>query len=58
MPSETAAMPPEAAHALPAWLAERRLSGHVSLSDEVDSAVAFVIVEQAPLPLAVGPDVD
>lgn len=36
--------------ALAPWLAERRLSGHVSLSDEVDSAVAFVIVEQAPEP--------
>ncbi|MGB7300233.1 MAG: holo-ACP synthase [Burkholderiaceae bacterium] len=33
--------------ALAPWLAERRLSGHVSLSDEVDTAVAFVIVEQA-----------
>ncbi len=27
------------------WLAERNLVGHVSLSDEVDSAVAFVVVE-------------
>lgn len=27
------------------WLAERKLVGHVSLSDEVDSAVAFVVVE-------------
>jgi len=27
------------------WLAERHLVGHVSLSDEVDSAVAFVVVE-------------
>lgn len=34
--------------ALAPWLEERRLTGHVSLSDEVDSAVAFVIVEQAP----------
>ncbi len=34
--------------ALAEWVAERRLRGHVSLSDEVDSAVAFVIVEQDP----------
>lgn len=27
------------------WLAKRNLVGHVSLSDEVDSAVAFVVVE-------------
>jgi holo-[acyl-carrier protein] synthase len=33
--------------ALVAYLAERRLSAHVSLSDEVDSALAFVILEQA-----------
>lgn len=32
--------------ALAGWLAERGLVGHVSLSDEVDSAVAFVVVEQ------------
>lgn len=31
--------------ALLGWLAQRRLVGHVSLSDELDSAVAFVIVE-------------
>jgi phosphopantetheinyl transferase (holo-ACP synthase) len=28
------------------YLRERRLVAHVSLSDEVDSAVAFVILEQ------------
>lgn len=33
--------------ALAPYLAERRLTAHVSLSDEVDSAVAFVILEQA-----------
>ncbi|MEZ5742047.1 MAG: holo-ACP synthase [Burkholderiaceae bacterium] len=43
---------------LAAWLAERRLSGHVSLSDEVDSAVAFVIVEQAPPVPAARTDAD
>ncbi len=32
--------------ALEPWLRERGLTAHVSLSDEVDSAVAFVIVEQ------------
>lgn len=30
------------------YLAERRLRAHVSLSDEVDSALAFVILEQEP----------
>ena len=29
------------------WLRERGLLAHVSLSDEVDTAVAFVIIEQA-----------
>jgi holo-[acyl-carrier protein] synthase len=28
------------------WFAERRLSAHVSVSDEVDYAAAFVVVEQ------------
>lgn len=32
--------------ALVDWLAERRLVSHVSISDEVDSALAFVVVEQ------------
>ncbi len=35
-----------ARNALAPYLAERRLVAHVSLSDEVDSAVAFVILEQ------------
>ncbi|MFK7963208.1 MAG: holo-ACP synthase [Burkholderiaceae bacterium] len=30
------------------WLEERQLIGHVSLTDEVDSAVAFVVVETRP----------
>jgi holo-[acyl-carrier protein] synthase len=32
--------------ALEPWLRERGLSAHVSVSDEVDSVVAFVVVEQ------------
>lgn len=36
---------------LAAYLEERRLSWHVSLSDEVDSAVAFVVIEQNVDPL-------
>ena len=32
--------------ALAPWLAERGLVAHVSLSDEVDSALAFVVVER------------
>ncbi|MEI7447128.1 MAG: holo-ACP synthase [Burkholderiales bacterium] len=32
--------------ALAAWLRERGLVAHVSLSDEVDSALAFVVVER------------
>lgn len=32
--------------ALAPWLAERGLRAHVSLSDEVDSALAFVILER------------
>ena len=31
--------------ALAAWCAQRRLSAHVSLSDETDYAAAFVVVE-------------
>ncbi len=37
-------------NALAPYLAERRLTAYVSLSDEVDSALAFVIIEQAPVP--------
>lgn len=33
---------------LAGWFAERRLSGLVTLSDESDYAVSFVVVEQAP----------
>ena len=33
--------------ALAGYLQERRLTAHISLSDEVDSALAFVILEQA-----------
>jgi holo-[acyl-carrier protein] synthase len=33
--------------ALEAWLRERGLVAHVSISDEVDSALAFVVVEHA-----------
>lgn len=32
--------------ALAPWLAERGLRAHVSLSDEVDAALAFVVLEQ------------
>ncbi len=32
--------------ALAPYLSERRLTAHVSLSDETDSAVAFVVIEQ------------
>ncbi len=32
--------------ALEPWLRERKLVAHVSLSDEVDSAMAFVIIER------------
>jgi holo-[acyl-carrier protein] synthase len=31
------------------WMGERRLSAQVSMSDEVDYAVAFVIIERVPL---------
>jgi holo-[acyl-carrier protein] synthase len=34
--------------ALAAWFAERRLQAHVSLSDESDYAVSFVVVETLP----------
>jgi holo-[acyl-carrier protein] synthase len=30
------------------WFAQRRLSAHVSLSDETDYATAFVVVETSP----------
>jgi holo-[acyl-carrier protein] synthase len=33
---------------LAAYLADKKLIAHVSLSDEVDSVVAFVVIEQAP----------
>ncbi|MGA0797229.1 MAG: holo-ACP synthase [Quisquiliibacterium sp.] len=46
---------PVARKALEGYLRERNLVGHVSLSDEVDSAMAFVIIEQHP---AVGDDAD
>jgi holo-[acyl-carrier protein] synthase len=36
--------------ALADYVRERGLVAHVSLSDEVDSAVAFVIIEQKPEP--------
>ena len=32
--------------ALEPWLKERNLVAHVSISDEIDSALAFVVVEQ------------
>jgi holo-[acyl-carrier protein] synthase len=34
-------------NALEPWLRERGLVAHVSISDEVDSALAFVVVERA-----------
>lgn len=37
--------------ALAAYLLELRLTAHVSISDEIDSAVAFVILEQHPDPI-------
>ncbi len=37
-----------ARRSLAPYLNERRLTAHVSLSDEVDSAVAFVILERIP----------
>lgn len=36
------------ADALAAWIAARRLHAHLSLSDEADQALAFVVVEQLP----------
>lgn len=36
--------------ALEPFLRERRLSAHVSVSDEQDAVVAFVVIEQAPPP--------
>lgn len=36
--------------ALEPWLAERGLRAHVSLTDEQDAVVAFVVVEQHPTP--------
>ena len=36
--------------ALAAWMGARGWQAHVSLSDEVDAAVAFVIVEQRAVP--------
>lgn len=33
---------------LAAWVGERRLHAHLSLSDEADQALAFVVVEQLP----------
>jgi holo-[acyl-carrier protein] synthase len=33
---------------LAAYIAERRLTAHLSISDERDSAVAFVVLEQEP----------
>lgn len=32
------------------YLRDRGLTAHISLSDEVDSALAFVVIEQAPNP--------
>jgi holo-[acyl-carrier protein] synthase len=34
---------------LAAWFEARRLAAHVSVTDEVDYAAAFVVVEQRPL---------
>jgi holo-[acyl-carrier protein] synthase len=43
-------------NALERWLAEQGLVAHVSISDEVDSALAFVVVEQrTPRPATGGP---
>lgn len=43
--------------ALEPWLRERGLVAHVSLSDELDSALAFVVVERSG-PVQGGADVD
>lgn len=40
----------EFAPPLAAWLKERRLRAHLSLSDEADTALAFVVVEQEARP--------
>lgn len=40
----------EFAPPLTAWLKERRLRAHLSLSDEADTALAFVVVEQEARP--------
>lgn len=32
------------------WMKERRLRAHLSLSDETDTAMAFVVVEQVDMP--------
>lgn len=37
--------------ALADWFDERRLSAHVTVSDETDYATSFVVVETLPLPL-------
>jgi holo-[acyl-carrier protein] synthase len=37
-----------ARNALAPYLQEHRLVAHVSISDEVDSALAFVVIEQSP----------
>lgn len=34
--------------ALAGWLAERGWRAHVSISDEIDAALAFVVIEQGP----------
>jgi holo-[acyl-carrier protein] synthase len=38
----------EYAPPLAAWMRARRLRAHLSLSDEIDTALAFVVVETAP----------
>jgi len=35
--------------ALAGWMAERNLRSHVSVSDESDAAIAFVVIEVEPL---------
>ncbi len=40
--------------ALEPWLRERGLVAHVSISDEVDSALAFVVVERLERPASPG----
>ena len=36
--------------ALARWFAERQLVAHVSVSDELDVATAFVVVERSTIP--------